>query len=168
MALALFHSGFTMWLRVRNPEPHGSTRNEPGAAWLNPEQNPTMDSAPPVPVGGNPEGAAGPGLGLRSGRAIAQPHGAPALDAAAFEALSDAVRNAPFSSVDFFRTAVTRARQDGRWLCVMCGHLPASFSRCIAHVGPPDTANGRIQARKVGCDLSTKWAMCQAVSLRFT
>ena len=32
------------------------------------------------------EGAAGPGLGLRSGRAIAQPHGAPALDAAAFEA----------------------------------------------------------------------------------
>ena len=40
----------------------------------------------------------------------------------------------------------------------MCGHLPASFSRHIAYVGPPDTANGRIQARKVGCDLSTKWA----------
>ena len=55
MALALFHSGFTMWLRVRNPEPHGSTRNEPGAAWLNPEQNLTMDSAPPVPVGDNPD-----------------------------------------------------------------------------------------------------------------
>ena len=99
LALALFYSGFTIWFRVRNPEPYGSTRKEPGTAWLNPEQNPTMDSAPPVPVGGNPEGAAGPGLGLRSGRAIAQPHGAPALDAAAFDALSDAVRNAPFLSV---------------------------------------------------------------------
>ena len=44
----------------------------------------------------------------------------------------------------------------------MCGHLPASFSRYVAHVGPPDTANGRIQARKVGYDLSTKWAICQA------
>ena len=69
-----------------------------------------MDSAPPVPVGGNPEGAAGPGLGLRSGRAIAQPHGAPALDAAAFEALSDAQIRCTEIGVQFLRT-VTRVRQ---------------------------------------------------------
>ena len=46
----------------------------------------------------------------------------------------------------------------GRWLCVMCDD-PASFSRHVAQIGPPDTANGRIRARKVGYDLSTKWAI---------
>ena len=46
-----------------------------------------------------------------------------------------------------------------RWLCVICGHSPASFSRYVAQMGPPGTANGRDLARKVGYDLSTKWAI---------
>ena len=47
----------------------------------------------------------------------------------------------------------------GRWLCVICGHFPASFSRYVAQMGPPGTANGRDRARKVGYDLSTKSAI---------
>ena len=48
----------------------------------------------------------------------------------------------------------------GRWLCIICGHFPASFSRYVAQMGHPGTANGRDRARmKVGYDLSTKWAV---------
>ena len=46
----------------------------------------------------------------------------------------------------------------GRWLCVMCDD-PAGFSRHVAQIGPPNTANDRSRARKAGYELSTKWAM---------
>ena len=44
----------------------------------------------------------------------------------------------------------------GRWLCVICGHCPASFSRYVTQLGPPGTAKRRNRPSKVGYDLSTK------------
>ena len=46
----------------------------------------------------------------------------------------------------------------GRWLCVICGDCPASFSIYVVYIGPLGTANGRFWAREGGYELSTKWA----------
>ena len=53
-----------------------------------------------------------------------------------------------------------------RWLCVICEPFPASFSRYVAQMGPPGTANGRIWAKKVGYDLSTSYAITPVIPVK--